>query len=55
MVAMLREIRSFLPNTDEFNSIELPSAVRKYINQLGCRAGDPEAARAGYGEFCAKP
>ena len=47
LVNMLKEIRNLLPRTDEFARLELPSAVQRYINQLGCRAGDPVAADVG--------
>ena len=47
LAQMLKEIRSLLPRTDEFMACELPYAVRRYINQLGCRAGDPVAADIG--------
>jgi len=46
MASMLRQIRGLLPATDEFMSMELPFAVQRYVNQLGCRASDPVAAAA---------
>lgn len=43
-ISNLRKIRSLLPDTDEFNSLELPYAVQRYINRLGARASNVAAA-----------
>jgi hypothetical protein len=44
----LRQVRALLPSGPEFEGIMLSYAMREYINTLGVRASDPEAARASW-------